>query len=532
MQPHRTVIYQVDPYLFRDSTGHGWGTLDGIAEKLDYLQWLGVSHLWLLPFFRSAGRDGGYDVLDHCAIDPRLGDEASFARLVRAARERGIGIIVELVMQHTSELHPWFQAARAGDAEMQGRYIWTDAPAAIGPAPMFPPVQPGVWSWDPFVRRYYRHMFYAHEPDLECGNPAVRREMGRIMAHWLDRGACGFRIDAVPYMVERACLAVPEEGGRWLLNELSRHVAGQLDEPVLIGEADVPAAEYGNYVAGGRLSHLLDFHLNNHLFLALAREDAGEITRTLAEYGDTALATTRIAWLRNNDELDLEQLTPDERGEVMDRFAPEPWMRIYGRGIRRRLAPMLDGDRDALAMAHALLLSLGQVPVLRYGDEIGLGDDLDLPERNAVRVPMQWHAGAGAGFCDHPAHAWRRPQRDGRFGYAHCNVAAQRGQPSLLEDVRALLQVRRDLPALSAAPQACAFAPSQLLALRFAGSDQDVVALVNLSARPLRLERQALGTGDFALARHVRCADDTVEIGGYGYGWYLRDQAPASDGST
>ncbi|MBN6150192.1 trehalose synthase [Xanthomonas sp. AmX2] len=521
MQPNITAIYQIDPYLFRDSDGHGWGTLDGIASKLDYLESLGISHIWLLPFFRSGGRDGGYDVIDHCRIDPRLGDEAAFDRLVRAARERGIELIVELVMQHTSDLHPWFQGARRGDAALARHYVWAEAPPARSPGPMFPPMEPTIWTWEGDVRRYYRHMFYAHEPDLDLGHAPVRSEMARVMRFWLERGVCGFRVDAAPYMVERARCANPQDDGLWLFEEMRRTASAYRSKPVLIGEADVKASDYGTYLgAGTRLSHLLDFHLNNHFFLALARADAGEITRTLAEYGSGAPSGTRIAWLRNHDELDLEQLEPHEREEVMERFAPRADMRLYGRGIRRRLAPMLDADPDALAMAHAVLLSLGQVPVLRYGDEIGLGEDLALPERNAVRVPMQWHGGAGAGFTDCPERAWRQPLRDGPFGYARINVAMQERGRSLLNRVRQMLHARRSLPQFCGEPEALELGPSHVLALRFAGNERHLLALVNLSASPTSVDIGAPAAAiEVPMADRIELDGSQLRMRGYGYAW-------------
>lgn len=523
MLPNATAIYQIDPYLFRDAEQHGWGTLDGITEKLDYLKWLGISHLWLLPFFRSAGRDGGYDVIDHCAIDPRLGDEAAFARLVSAARARGIGIIVELVMQHTSELHPWFQAARAGDARFARRYIFTDAPPADSPPPMFPPIESSVWTWDGFVRRFYRHRFYAHEPDLEIGEPAVREEIARIMRFRLERGVAGFRVDAISFMVERACHADPRDDGLWLLEELRREAQRQLPRPVLIGEADVKADRYHTYLSGDRrLTHLLDFHLNNHIFLALARADASEIARTLAEYGPHANASERIVWLRNHDELDLDQLSPDEREEVLQRFAPEARMRIYDRGIHRRLAPMLRGNADALAMAHALLLSLGQPVALRYGDEIGLGEDRELPERLAVRIPMQWHDGPGGGFCDVPELAWRKPRREGPFGYSRINVAAQMHEPSLLTRLREMLRVRRGLPQFNQPPRCQPCSAPGLLALRFAGPPHDLLALVNLSPEPVRMDGP-LRIHRTVLSRNFLQGEEPPRLNGYGYAWLLLD---------
>ena len=525
MAPHSTAIYQLDVALFRDGSGHGWGTLAGVVEKLDYLQWLGITHLWLLPTYRNGGRDGGYDVIDHCAIDPRIGDFDGFDTLVREAAVRGIGVIVELVMQHTSDQHPWFLKARSGDAAASAYYIWATAPPPGGPAPMFPPMEPSVWSWDADAARFYRHRFYRHEPDLELANAAVRAEMGRIIGFWLQRGVAGFRIDAVPYMVERAALADPRDEGRWLLEQIRQQALERCADPVLIGEADVPAGQYGDYLCHGRrLSHLLDFHLNNHLFLAFAREDARELTAVLAEYGEDAPARSRLAWLRNNDELDLEQLTAAERACVMERFAPEPGMRIYGRGIRRRLAPMFEHDVDALAMAHAVLLSLGQLPVLRYGDEIGLGEDLYLPERDAVRVPMQWSPGPTAGFSDGPAPPWRAPLAGYDRGWAGdtVNVQAQRGDPeSLLCRVRELLQARRSLPWLDQPPEPVAGLPQSVLGLRFRTGDSALLALVNLGRGQHRLPLEPGLPPRPVVAHGAAIEADALVLEGYGYAWLL-----------
>ncbi|WP_182656004.1 alpha-amylase family glycosyl hydrolase [Stenotrophomonas lacuserhaii] len=527
MAPHSTAIYQLDVSLFRDGCGRGWGTLSGVVEKLDYLQWLGITHLWLLPTYRNGGRDGGYDVIDHCAIDPRIGDFDSFDLLIREATRRGIRVIVELVMQHTSDQHPWFLQARSGDARMAARYIWADSPPEQGPDPMFPPIEASVWSWDADAARFYQHRFYRHEPDLELANAEVREEMGRIIAFWLDKGVAGFRVDAVPYMVERAALADPRDEGRWLLELMRGQAAAHHDAPILIGEADVEAGEYGKYLDHGRrLSHLLDFHLNNHLFLAFALEDASQITSTLAEYNADAPARSRLAWLRNNDELDLEQLSPEERASVMDRFAPEPGMRVYERGIRRRLAPMFDHDVGALAMAHAVLLSLGQVPVLRYGDEIGLGDDLRLPERDAVRVPMQWAPGPRAGFSDGPAPPWRAALSSHDRGVASdaVNVQAQRDDPdSLLGRVRELLQARRSLPWLEQDAEALPGLPRSILGLRFRSGDSALLTLVNVGRTPQRLHLAEATHARPVVLRGADVEQQTVVLAGYGYAWLLVD---------
>lgn len=527
--PHQTVVYQVDPEIFLDTEGHGWGTLDGITAKLDYLAGLGVTTLWLLPFFLSGHRDEGYDVTDHCAIDPRTGDEAAFARLVRAAADRGMDVVVELIMQHTSDLHPWFQSAlHEAGSPYRAWYLFRDAPEPDSPAPIFPPIEPTVWRWDAEIRQYYRHRFYAHEPDLELAHPDVRAELARIMRFWLDRGVAGFRIDALPYMVERAALADAREDGLWLIEEMRRIAAEHHDAPYLIGEADVPADHYGDYVRGGaRLSHMLDFNLNNHLFLALARGDARELVETLHSYDKDAPPATRMAWLRNNDELDLERLTEAQRAEVMDAFAPEAGMRIYRRGIRRRLPPMLGGGADRIAMAHALLLSLGQVPVLRFGEEIGMGDELELPERHSVRTPMQWHDGKWAGFTKSDA-PWRSPIDRGPFDYRRVNVATQEGRAdSVLERTRALLLARRGLAAFDRPVRFSTGGDGGVLVGAF-GADggsgdagSELLVLVNLSSREqMALLPEAFIGGEVVIAHGATFSPTPrARLARYGYAW-------------
>lgn len=521
------AIYQVDPYLFRDSQGRGWGTLDGITEKLDYLQWLGISHVWLLPFYCNAGRDGGYDVTDHYRIDPRLGDETAFQRLVDAADLRGIGIIVELVMQHTASAHPWFVAAQQGDPAWRRWYLWSDHMPDDGLQPMFPPIETAVWTWDAEAGAFNRHMFYRHEPDLDLAHAPVREELLRVMTFWLQRGVAGFRVDAVPYMVKRARHADPRDGGLWLLEAMRATADAQQPGLPLIGEADVRASHYGDFLCHGRrLSHLLDFHLNNHFFLALARGDASEVARVMAEYGPHAPPDTRIAWLRNNDELDLEQLEPDEREAVMERFAPERGMRIYGRGIRRRLAPMLEGDIAWQAMAWAALLSLGQVPVIRYGEEIGLGDCLELPERNAVRMPMHWHNGPGAGFTDEPRHAWRAPPADGPYGYRTVNVEAQRATPgSLLLRVRELLQQRNAHSVLQQGPHTLDPPSPALLMLRYGEAPHQALALINFGDEPVEVDVPLRGPLNTLVGHGAKLQGRRCYLQGHGYTWLAAEGA-------
>ena len=397
MQPlwYRTaVLYQVDLARFHDSDGDGWGDLRGLTQRLDYIRGLGANCIWLMPFYETPYRDGGYDVLDHLTVDPRYGDVADFALMLDKADDLGLRVVVDLVAQHTSVDHPWFQRAREDrDSPYRDYYVWSDEPEDTGVEPVFPTVHDSVWTWDDTAGQYYRHTFYDHEPDLNIAHPEVLHHLERVMAFWLRMGVAGFRIDALPYMVERARAIDPSKDGLWLIEHMREFVALRKPDAVLLGEVDVPVDGYSDYFGDGRrLSMLLDFWGNNHIWLALARTDAGPLLEGLQKRPVPPAHGQYATFLRNHDELDLERLSDPEQDETRDVFAPEEEMRIYDRGIRRRLSSMLDGDERRIEMAFALLMSLPGSPVLLYGDEVGLGDDLSLPERMAVRLPMDWDA--------------------------------------------------------------------------------------------------------------------------------------------
>ncbi|PZR53185.1 glycosidase [Xylanimonas oleitrophica] len=495
------VIYQADPRLYFDSDGDGWGDLRGMTERLDYLRGLGATALWLLPFYTSPFRDGGYDVADHLAVDPRLGDLADMARLLEAADELGIHVLVELVCQHTSDQHRWFQEARHDrKSPYRDYYVWADEPTATSVEPRFPDVEDGVWTWDEEAQQFYRHTFYSFEPDLALDNPRVRDELERIMTFWLRMGVSGFRVDAVPFMVERAAQAPdrPEHGedGQWLVREMRDVVSSQSSGAVLLGEVDVEPQAYADYFGtrdtgeGDGMTMLLDFWLNNHLFLALARGDASPLVRALEQQPRPPRHAQYAQWLRNNDELDLEQLTEAERHEVLRAFAPTRRMRLYGRGIRRRLAPMLDGDVRRVALAHAVLFSLPGPPVLRYGDEIGMGDDLSLPEREAVRTPMQWTDGPNGGFSQADPGSLAAPVvSEGPYSYENVNVYDQtvRGD-SLLSRVGDMIRARLGLreTGLAEPEPVRVTGPGDeevttVLALRYVHESSSVIMLANLA---------------------------------------------------
>lgn len=527
MQPlwfRDAVIYQIDPATFLDSDGDGWGDLDGISSRLPYVRGLGANCIWLLPFYATPYRDGGYDVTDHLAVDPRFGDLADFARLMDRADSLGLRVIIDLVAQHTSVSHPWFQSARSSrTSPYRDYYIWSDHPEESDVEPIFPDVEDSVWTWDDEAGQYYRHVFYSHEPDLDLSNVRVRQEVERIMAFWLRLGVAGFRVDAVPSMVSAA-------GGLWLLEQMREYVTLHRPETVLIGEADVSPDCYDDYLGDSdRLTMLLDFWVDNHIFLALARSSAEPVERALAALPPSPKIGQYAHFLRNHDELDLEQLTPAEREEVMSAFgADEAGSRLYGRGIRRRLAGLLDGDQCRIAMAHALLLSLPGAPVLLYGDEIGLGDDLSRPERMAVRTPMQWSSAPGAGFSSAPASELvAAPAAEGRFGYRSVNVYDQTGRPgSLLSQVSALVRARLGCSEIGTGCCSVVPVPSPSVLCLLHGYDSSrVITCVNLAPDPVSVSLRPAGGSplvDVVMDRDYPAplGDDlVVDLDGYGYRW-------------
>ena len=352
------VIYQIDPSLFRDSNGDGCGDLRGITERLDYIRGLGCTAIWLMPFYQSPFEDAGYDISDHLQVAERFGDLADIVALLEKAEELGLHVIIELVVQHTSSEHRWFQEARRDrDSPYRDYYIWADEPDdAI--EPIFPTVEDSVWTWDEQAGQYYRHLFYKHEPDLDLTNPRVIHEIERIMSFWLRLGVSGFRIDAAVHMVRQAGGGDLRQG-YWLLEHMRDFVTMRRPKTVLLGEIDTDPEKYIEYFGdeADRVTLLLDFWVNNHLFLALARQQAEPLCRALNSQPLPPSHSQYALWIRNHDELSLDRLEEDERNEVLDTFAPDQNMRAYNRGIRRRLAPMLDGDERRIAATHALLFS-------------------------------------------------------------------------------------------------------------------------------------------------------------------------------
>lgn len=523
------IIYQVDVSTFRDGNNDGWGDLQGLTAHLEYLRGLGVTGLWLNPFYKSPFRDGGYDISDHLAVDERFGSLADVVALLEKAEELGIRVIVDLVVQHTSDQHPWFQAARRDrNSPYRDYYIWSDEPTQTDAKPIFPTVEDSVWAWDEAAGQYYRHLFYSHEPDLNLANPRVRREIEDIMSFWLRLGVSGFRVDAAGHMIELAREADPTDDGFWLMNDLRAFANLRRADAVLLGEVDVPVEEYARYFGKGhRLTLVSNFFLNNFLFLALAREQAEPIQRALHALPAPPERAQYAVWVRNHDELDLERLSDAEREEVMRCFAPDENMRLYQRGIRRRLPPMLKGDPRRIAQVHALLFSLPGTPILRYGEEIGMGEDLSLPERHAVRTAMQWSDEPNGGFSAADERALQVPViRDGDFGYARVNVYDQSlRDDSLLARTGKMIRARLGLPEVGYGK--CTVMETghpAVLGLRHELEGQVVFTFANLCSEDVRIELPDVAIPDLrdllSDGPYPREPDASgLALRGYGYRW-------------
>lgn len=447
------IMYGLDVATFQDSDGDGIGDFQGLYGRLDYLAGLGITCLWLLPFFPTPNRDNGYDVRDYFSIDPRLGTLEDFLACVRGAGERGIRIMIDLVMDHTSDQHPWFQAARRDrDSRYRRYYVWTDAPPPVEPGKknIFPGEETSVWTYDEVAGQYYYHQFYHFEPDLDVGCPDVREEIKRVIDYWLSFGISGFRVDAVSHMIEphQATQPAASHDPHSILRELRAYTSSRRTDAALLGEADVEPEELRTFFGDGDEMHLLyNFYLNNYVFLALATGQAEPLQRCLRRLPSIPEDGQWVTFLRNLDELDLERLTEEEREAVYQAFAPDPDMRIFGRGIRRRVAPMLN-DRRRLESAFSLLFSLPGTPLLVYGDELGMGEDLALAGRDSVRTPMQWSRERHAGFSTAAARALPLPIiTDGAFGHKAVNVADQTADAdSFLNWMKELIGLRRRCP--------------------------------------------------------------------------------------
>ena len=531
------IIYSLNVETFQDSDGDGVGDFAGLTSRVDYLHALGVTCVWLLPFYPSPNRDNRYDVADYYGVDPRLGTLGDFVDFLRVARERGIRVMADLVVNHTSDQHPWFQAARADpSSKYRDYYVWADAPPADHEEGIvFPGVEVSTWTFDEAVGAYYFHRFYRHQPDLNLANPAVREEIRKIIGFWLELGVSGFRLDAAPYLIERKGVQ-PDHVEARRPHTFFRYMRGFLSwrrgDAALLAEANIGMDEVEDYVgAGDKLHMLFNFFGNQHLFLALAARRAAPLAGALRAMPQLPATAQWANFLRNHDELDLARLADGEREAVYREFAPAIEMRAYDRGIRRRLAPMLANDRRRLELAYSLLFALPGTPVLRYGDEIGMGEDLTLEERYSVRTPMQWEPTRNGGFSTAPAERLVRPViAEGEYAAARVNAADQQRDPtSLLAWMQRAVGIRRATPELAwGAWEVLDAGDPAVLALRYGCRGRTLVTLHNLDARPC-VARVAPDAHPGEVTELLRDREygapdlaGGVPLAGYGYRW-LRD---------
>jgi maltose alpha-D-glucosyltransferase/alpha-amylase len=524
------VVYELSVRTFADESGDGVGDFRGLTRRLDYLEGLGATAVWLLPFQPSPGRDDGYDITNHYGVDPAYGDLGDFVRFVEHARDRGMRVLIDLVLNHTSNEHPWFQAARAGDEHFRDYYVWSpERPPDAEKGVVFPGVQKTTWSYDRAVKQWYFHRFYDFQPDLNIANPDVRDEMEKIIGFWLNLGISGFRVDAVPFLITpvSASNSSPAPEFDWL-HGFRSYLSWRSGDAVLLGEANVERDQITDYFGVGGMHMLFNFEVNQQLWLALAREEAAPLADALRDTAGIPGADQWAMFLRNNDELDLGRLSDDDRRFVFRQFAPSKRMQLYDRGIRRRLAPMLDGDRRRIELAFALLFGLPGTPVIFYGDEVGMGDDLSLEERDAVRTPMQWSSGPNAGFSRAPRRQCALPViARGPYGYRQVNVADQYGDPSsLLHFVRRAVRARRELREFGDTWEQVRVKEPPVLALRFLRDESRLIAVYNLAERPVRVRGlDADGLADAFCNREYPRPGTSLELDGYGFRWLHEPEA-------
>jgi maltose alpha-D-glucosyltransferase / alpha-amylase len=530
------VIYCLSVASYMDANGDGIGDFQGLMRRLDYLQGLGVTALWLMPFQPSPCKDDGYDVADYYGVDPRYGTLGDFVEFTRGCEQRGMRVLIDLVVNHTSNEHPWFrEACRDPKSKYRDWYVWSASkPKNADSGVVFPGVQKSTWNYDKTAKAYYFHRFYDFQPDLNTANPEVQAEILKIMGFWLQLGVSGFRMDAVPFVIAKkgAGLTRPTEQYE-MLRAFSEFLTWRKGEAIILAEANVLPDTDLKYFgdSGERLQMMFNFEVNQHLFFALASGDSRPLVKAIRDTKSRPATAQWGQFLRNHDELDLGRLTRKQRDTVFAAFGPDQDMQLYQRGIRRRLAPMLQGDRRRLELAYSMMMTLPGTPVVRYGDEIAMGDDLRLPERNCARTVMQWSTEPNGGFTksDKPAMA---VISDGPYSFQHVNVAAQRRDPnSLLNWMERIIRMRKEVPEIGWGD--FSFVPSgtpHVLAIRYAWRNNSVLCVHNLSSEPQEVHL-SVRDGDEAACTLVNLLSENhshpekngrhrILFEPYGYRWF------------
>nr|WP_199864823.1 alpha-amylase family protein [Rhizobium sp. CFBP 13726] len=518
-----------------DSNGDGVGDFQGVQRRLDYLAGLGVTAIWLMPFQASPGRDDGYDVSDYYNVDPRYGTLGDFVEFTHSAKQRGIRVLIDLVVNHTSDEHPWFKEARADkNSRYRDWYVWSKTkPANADEGMVFPGIQKTTWTRDKASGEYYFHRFYEFQPDLNTANPHVQAEILKIMGFWLQLGVSGFRMDAVPFVIAEKGADVKKPKEQFdMLRSFREFLQWRQGDSIILAEANVVPKENLQYFGddGDRMQMMFNFHVNQSLFYAMASADVRPLAKAMNDTKERPATGQWGIFLRNHDELDLGRLTDKQRQTVFDKMGPDKDMQLYDRGIRRRLAPMLGGDPRRLKLAYSLMYSLPGTPVLRYGDEIGMGDDLSLPERNCARTPMQWSNEPQGGFTksDKPILP---VIHEGPYGFDHVNVAIQRRDPdSMLNWTERMIRMRKEAPEIGWGTFECLDTGDDgVLAMRYDWRDNALVILHNFHNRPVEITFD-VGLKDAGknLIDIADASDSTADDKGkhhiviepYGYRWY------------
>ncbi|HZU80921.1 MAG TPA: maltose alpha-D-glucosyltransferase, partial [Acidimicrobiales bacterium] len=536
------VIYELHVRAFMDSDGDGVGDFRGLVSQLDYLQELGVTALWLLPFYPSPLRDDGYDIADYRRVHPQYGTLRDFRTFLREAHRRGLRVITELVLAHTSDEHPWFQRARrsAPGSAARDYYMWSDTPDKFAEARViFKDFESSNWTWDPVAHAYFWHRFYSHQPSLNYDNPAVQDEIMAVVDYWLEMGVDGLRLDAVPYLYARegtTCENLPETFA--FLRRLRAHIDERFEHRMLLAEANQWPEDAVAYMGTGDECHMaFHFPLMPRMFMAARQEDRFPVVDILTDTPGVPPDCQWALFLRNHDELTLEMVTDEERDYMYRAYAQDPQARVNV-GIRRRLAPLLGNDRSMIEMMNGLLFSLPGTPIVYYGDEIGMGDNIYLGDRNAVRTPMQWDAGRNAGFSTaNPQRLYLPIIIDPGYHAQAVNVEAQLENPgSLLWWMRRLISIRNRYRAFARGSLQLLFPDNRkVLAFLREYEDERILVVVNLSRYPQAVE---LDLSEYCGAVPVELFGGTefpavgelpyfVTVGGHGFYWFALESEDA-----
>ncbi len=528
-----SIVYCLSVGTYMDASGDGVGDFQGLMRRLDYLHGLGITTIWLMPFQTSPGKDDGYDVSDYYGVNPAYGTLGDFVEFMHAAKQRGIRVLIDLVINHTSIEHRWFQEARRDPkSKYRDWYVWSKKrPAHADKGMVFPGVQKSTWTRDPIAKDWYFHRFYDFQPDLNTSNPAVQSEILKIMGFWIQLGVSGFRMDAAPFVISTKGPDVEKPVEQYdMLRSFREFLQWRVGDSIILAEANVLPRTDMQYFGddGDRMQMMFNFQVNQYLFYALASSDTRPLVKAIAKTETRPETAQWGIFLRNHDELDLGRLSEKQRQAVFAAFGPKKEDQLYDRGIRRRLAPMLGGDRRRIELAYSLMFTLPGTPVLRYGDELGMGDDLRLPERVCCRTPMQWSTEPQGGFTksDKPVVP---VISDGPYGFQHINAAEQRRDSnSMLNWMERMIRMRKEVPEVGWGNfKALKTNDNSVLALRYDWRSNSVLFLHNFADEPREVAFSSGVKGNDDLINLLTSEHSKSQKGkhricleAYGYRWY------------